>query len=90
MLQSPTGGGVTLNQENIDSKSYQYILLNNLLKRNQWYEEMIRTKYRWEKTAPNMQQVIHADMERMKTNKVYERKLNQDLNGPKGLNWQCK
>ncbi len=74
----------------IGLNSYQYSLFNKLPKRNKYYEDILGIKNRSEKTIPNMQQVIHADMERMKTNKVYDRKLSRDLNGPKGLNWQCK
>ena len=37
-----------------------------------------------------MQQVIHVDMKRVKINKIYERKLEQDVTGPRGLNWQHK
>jgi len=37
-----------------------------------------------------MQQVIHMDMKRANTNKVYERKLSRELTGPRGLNWRCK
>jgi hypothetical protein len=87
MLQSPRAA---FNQESIASKAYQCILINNMIKQNRPYEDVIETKYRLERTVPNMQQVIHTDMERMKTNKLYDRKLNQDLNGRKGLNWQCK
>lgn len=88
MLQSSTE--VVLPKENLGLKPYQYILFNNLVKRNQYYEDIMGTKDRYERSNINMQQVIHADMERMKTNKVYDRKLNRDLNGPKGLTWQCK
>lgn len=76
MLQTST--------ESPSIKVYQSSLLTNVIKRHQSYEDVPRRK------APSMQQVIHTDMERMKTNKVYDRKLNQDLNGPKGLTWQCK
>lgn len=79
MLQTSTGSP--------SIKVYQSSLLTNVIKRHQSYEDVLRRK---DPLGPNMQQVIHTDMERMKTNKVYDRKLNQDLNGPKGLTWQCK
>ena len=79
MLQTSTG--------NASIKPYQSILLTNVIKRHQSYEDILGRK---DRIAPNMQQVINTDMERMKTNKVYDRKLNRDLYGPKGLNWQCK
>jgi hypothetical protein len=88
MLHSPRA--VAVNEETPAARTFQYVLFNNILKRNQWYDELLGSKARLDRTAPNMQQVIHADMERMKTNKVYDRKLNRDLNGPKGLSWQCK
>lgn len=58
-----------------------------LSKRNQFYEDILPRK---DRTMPSMQQVIHTDMERMKNNKLYDRRLNRDLNGPKGLTWQCQ
>jgi len=88
MLQNPTE--VIVAKGSIGLKPYQYILFNNMVKRNQHNEEIMGTKDRLEKSIPNMQQVIHTDMERMRTNKLYDRKLHRDLNGPKGLTWQCK
>jgi len=88
MLQSSTE--VILPEGSTELKSYQHILLKHMIKRNQYYDDIMGTKDRWKKSTPNMQQVIHADMERMKTNKVYDRRLNHDLNGPKGLTWQCR
>ena len=88
MLHSPRA--VVVNEETPSARTYQYVLFNNMRKQNQWYEDVLGSKSRLDRSAPNMQQVIHTDMERMKTNKVYDRKLNRDLNGPKGLNWQCK
>ncbi|CAF0751652.1 unnamed protein product [Rotaria sordida] len=76
--------------EEYQHQKYQYNLFNNAIKRNQYYEDLGRVKYRLEKTVPNMQQVNHADMKRININKVYERKLNRDLNGPRGLDWQRK
>jgi hypothetical protein len=88
MLKNPTK--VILNKGNDGSKSYQYILFHDLVKRNQDYQNVVGVKDRSQRSAPNMQQIIRTDMERLKTNKIYDRKLDQDLNGPKGLNWQCK
>ena len=68
-------------------KSDPSFLMNNVVKRNQFYEDILMRK---DRTMPSMQQVINTDMERIKTNKVYDRRLNRDLNGPKGLNWQCQ
>jgi hypothetical protein len=78
MLNSPREVVLPLN-----SRKYK-------VKREQCYETIIRIKDRSEKSVPTMQHVIHMDMERMKTNKVYERKLNHDVIGRRGLNWQCR
>ncbi len=88
MLQNPTE--IVLTKRNVGLKPYQYILFNNLVKHDQYYEDIEKTKDRSEKSLPNMQQVIQADIARIKTNQIHDRKLNRDLNGPKGLNWQCK
>ncbi|CAF1270738.1 unnamed protein product [Didymodactylos carnosus] len=36
-----------------------------------------------------MQTVIRSDMDRKKTYNVSERRLQENINGPRGLNWQC-
>ncbi|CAF1065664.1 unnamed protein product [Adineta steineri] len=71
-------------------QTYQYHLFNNQIKRNNYYEDLIKIKDRLEKTIPDIQHVIHRDIKRMNTNKIYERQLIHILNGPKGLNWQYK
>jgi len=76
--------------EEYQHKKYQYSLFNNIAKRDKFYEDLCKAKDRLERAAPNMQQVIHMDMKRANTNKVYERKLSRELTGPRGLNWQCK
>jgi len=76
--------------EEYQHKKYQYNLFNNRHKRDQYYEDLDKIKERLERGVPNMQQVIHTDMKRINTNKVYERKLLHDLYGPRGLNWQYK
>lgn len=76
--------------EEYQHQKYQYNLFNHLLQHDHYYEDLCRVKDRLQKVAPNMQQVIHADMNRANTNKIYERKLIQILNGPRGLDWQCK
>ncbi|CAF2393721.1 unnamed protein product [Rotaria sp. Silwood2] len=86
---------IIIKKENIGLKEYQhqkyqYNLFTHIIKRDQYYEDLSRVKDRMGKTVPSMQQVIHGDMKRINTNKVYERKLNRDLTGPRGLNWQCK
>jgi len=85
MLQSTSK--IVYNYGNVPLQSYEHLLLNNGAKREQLYEDILGIK---ERSIPCMQQVIQSDMERMKTNKVYDRKLNRDLHGPKGLTWQCK
>jgi hypothetical protein len=77
-------------KENIPLKSSQFILLNNIVKHDRYYEDAGRIKDRLDKSLPNMQQVIQTDMERMKINKIYERRLKHDLTGPRGLDWQCR
>jgi hypothetical protein len=86
---------IIIKKENIgleqhQHQQYQYKLFNNNGAHNKYYEDLTKVKDRLEKAVPNMQQIIHIDMKRVKTNKVYERKLNYDLTGPRGLNWQCK
>lgn len=86
---------VIIKKENIGLEEYQhqkfqYNLFNNIIKHDHYYEELLKIKDRLEKTVPNMQNVIHADMKRANINKIYERKLNHDLTGPRGLYWQRK
>jgi hypothetical protein len=86
---------IIIKKENIglnrhQHQNYQYSLFTNNAKRDQFYEDLYKVKSRSEKKSPNMQQVIHMDMKRVKTNKVYERKLTRELTGPRGLNWQYK
>jgi hypothetical protein len=86
---------IIIKKENIGLEEYQhqkfqYNLFNQIVKNNQYYDDLCKVKDRLEKTVPNMQQVIHIDMKRVKTNKVFERKLTRDLTGPRGLNWQFK
>ncbi|CAF3386381.1 unnamed protein product [Rotaria sp. Silwood1] len=76
--------------EEYQHQKYQFNLFNNTRKRDQYYEDLGRVKDRLEKAVPSMKQVAHADMKRINTNKVYERKLERDLTGPRGLNWQRK
>lgn len=78
MLNSPTKIVLPIN-------SYKH-----MVRHDQYYETIGRTKGRSENSVPDMQHVIRMDMERLKTNKVYDRKLNHDLTGRRGLNWQCK
>ncbi|CAF1108621.1 unnamed protein product [Rotaria magnacalcarata] len=93
VLNSPPQ--IIIKKENIGLEEYQhqkfqYNLFNSILKHDHYYEELSRIKDRLDKNAPSMQQVIHTDMKRANINKIYERKLNHDLTGPRGLNWQCK
>ncbi|CAF3381539.1 unnamed protein product [Rotaria sp. Silwood1] len=74
--------------EEYQHQKYQFNLFNNTIKRDQYYEDLGRVKDRLEKAVPSMKQVAHADMKRINTNKVYQRKLERDLTGPRGLNWQ--
>ena len=92
-LNSPAK--IIIKKENIglhehQHQKYQYNLFNNNEKRNQYYEDLTKVKDRLGKVPPNMQQVVHMDMKRANTNKIYERKLTRDLTGPRGLNWQCR
>jgi hypothetical protein len=86
---------IIIKKENIGLKEYQhqkyqYNLFTGNIKRGQFYDDLVKVKDRLEKTVPNMQQVIHMDMKRARSNQVYERKLSRDLTGPRGLNWQHK
>jgi len=76
--------------EEYQHQKYQYNLFNNNVKRDQFYDDLVKIRDRLEKTAPNMQQVIDMDMKRVRTNQIYERKLSRELTGPRGLNWQYK
>ncbi len=76
--------------EEYQHQDYQYNLFNNRDKRDQYYEDLDKIKDRLGRNVPNMQQVIHKDLKRINTNKVYERKLLHDLYGPRGLTWQYK
>ena len=92
-LNSPAK--IIIKKENIglhehQHQRYQYSLFNNNEKRDQFYEDLSKVKDRMGKIAPSMQQVVHMDMKRANTNKIYERKLTQDLTGPRGLDWQYR
>ena len=71
-------------------QQYQLNLLNHLGKSEHYYEDLAKMRDRLKKPVPNMQQVVHADMKRVKTNKVFERQLHQNVSGPRGLIWQKK
>ena len=76
--------------ESYQQQQYQYNLLNNLRKREHYHEDLLKARERLQKPAPTMQQVIHVDMKRLKINKIHERKLQQNVAGPRGLTWQHK
>jgi hypothetical protein len=88
MLKSPTG--VYLPKGKIGLKPYRHMICNDMVRHVQYYKDVGKFKDRLQKTAPNIRQVMVKDMARMKTNKVYERILNRDLTGSRGLSLQYK
>jgi hypothetical protein len=88
MLNSPTG--VFLSKGKIGLKPYRHMICNDMVRHRQYYEDVGKLKDRLQKTVPNIRQVMLKDMARMKTNQVYERILNHDLTGSRGLNLQYK
>ena len=71
-------------------QQYQFNLLNRLGKSDRYYDDLGKMRDRLKKPAPTMQEVVQADMKRVKTNKVFERQLHQNVSGPRGLIWQQK
>ncbi|CAF3573165.1 unnamed protein product [Rotaria socialis] len=77
-------------KDNIGTKSIEHNKFNSMIKPDQHYEDARKVKYRFGKFVLNMQHVTRRDMNQMKTNKIYERRMNQDLTGPRGLNCRYK
>ncbi|CAF2377421.1 unnamed protein product [Rotaria sp. Silwood2] len=88
MLNNANNGVLTT--RNVRSKPSQRRIFNNMVKRNQYYEDVEKMKYRLEKFVPNIQQVNQTDAKRVKTKRVYQRKVTQDLTESKDLNWRRK
>ncbi|CAF2111779.1 unnamed protein product [Rotaria magnacalcarata] len=77
-------------KDNIRTKSVEHNKFNSMIKRDQHYEDVRKVKYPFGKIVLNMQHVTRKDMNQMKTNKIYERRMDQDLTGPRGLNCRYK
>ncbi|CAF0845800.1 unnamed protein product [Didymodactylos carnosus] len=85
-----SSGTVTTPRDKYHYQPYQKILFNNIIKRGKHYEDIMKLKDRIDRPIPTMQAVIRSDMERHKTNKVFERRLKENISGPRGLNSQCR
>ncbi|CAF1248647.1 unnamed protein product [Rotaria sordida] len=88
MLNNAINGVLT--KSKVGSKPFQHRIFNDMIKRNQYYEDVEKTKYRLEKSAPNVQDVNHTNIKRVKTKKVDQRKINHVLPEPRDLNRRYK
>lgn len=77
-------------KENFDSKLANSFISRHLAKHNEHYQNVEKTKSRLARFQPDMQHVMNKDLNRVKLNKIYERRRNQELSGPKGLNLRYK
>lgn len=73
---------------NYQHQMYQYHLFNHRSKHDQYYEDMHKVKSRMSRTLPDMQRVVHTDLQRDHVNRFYDRQLQQAVSGPRGLHWQ--
>ncbi|CAF1632964.1 unnamed protein product [Adineta ricciae] len=76
--------------EDYQHQDYQYHLFNNQNKHDSYYKDLSKIKVRFDKSIPNMQQIIRTDMKRISINKLYDRQLKEIVHGPRGLDWQYK
>ncbi|CAF1155852.1 unnamed protein product [Adineta ricciae] len=81
---------VRIKKENIGLEDYQHHLFNNQNKRDSYCEDLNKIKVRFDKSIPNMQQIIQTDMKRININKLYDRQLRETVHGTRGLDWQHK
>ncbi|CAF1491024.1 unnamed protein product [Adineta steineri] len=77
---------VIFRRENSD----QHMLFDDIVRQDQYYDDLGKLRHRLHKSTPNIQSIVLTDMDRSKMNKIYERKLDRELSGPRGLNWQYK
>ncbi|CAF1500515.1 unnamed protein product, partial [Adineta steineri] len=70
---------VIFRRENSD----QHMLFDDIVRQDQYYDDLGKVRHRLHKSTPNIQSIVLTDMDRSKMNKIYERKLDRELTGPR-------